>query len=399
MFGNLIRKSTRKSPVTSLETPSLDNRPFYFKATMILLGLFLLFDILVLLRDILVPICFAALIGILINPLTNRLILLKVPRPVAIILSILIAAIFVAAIVIFISSQLASFSELAPQFRERGAKLLQEAMNWIKSTFNVPIRKQQKMLDDALQNGQAYLGQTLSTLMGVLGVVVLLPIYTFLLLYYKPLLLRFFYDVIDDKHEGKVTEVLNESKSAVQSYIVGLLIETVIVAIMNSVALLLLGVKYAVLIGALGAILNLIPYIGGIIAITLPVLMAVITGDGSLTTPLLVIGSYLLIQFIDNNILVPKIVSSKVEVNAFASIVVVLLGGALWGVPGMFLSIPFIATCKIIFDRIEILQPWGRLLGTNMDDHFTLKVQEPTPDQDQVTEVQDASSMPTQTSA
>jgi len=73
-----------------------------------------------------------------------------------------------------------------------------------------------------------------------------------------------------------------------------------------------------------------------------------------------------LIQFIDNNLLVPKIVSSKVQINALISIVIVLLGAAVWGVPGMFLSIPFVAVLKIIFDRIEELKPWGKLLGDNI---------------------------------
>jgi len=106
----------------------------------------------------------------------------------------------------------------------------------------------------------------------------------------------------------------------------------------------------------------MVPYIGGIIAIILPVLMSLATRDGY-TTPLLVIAAYTLIQFIDNNILVPRIVSSKVKINAMISIVVVLLGNALWGVPGMFLSVPFVAILKIIFDRIENLKPWGKLLG------------------------------------
>jgi predicted PurR-regulated permease PerM len=123
-----------------------------------------------------------------------------------------------------------------------------------------------------------------------------------------------------------------------------------------------LGVKYAILIGVIGAILNVIPYIGGILAIALPVLIATVTKDGY-NTQLGIIIAYLIIQFIDNNILVPRIVSSKVQINALISIITVLLGAALWGVPGMFLSIPFVGILKIVFDRIPDLKPWGKLLG------------------------------------
>jgi predicted PurR-regulated permease PerM len=116
------------------------------------------------------------------------------------------------------------------------------------------------------------------------------------------------------------------------------------------------------LLGVLGAILNVIPYLGGIVSVALPVIIATITEDG-FHTQLLIMALYALIQFVDNHFLVPYIVSSKVKINALISIVVVLLGNALWGVPGMFLSIPFAGILKIMFDRIDDLKPWGRLLG------------------------------------
>lgn len=373
MFGNLFKTSPRKKEVkTSVSQTTTTELPFYLKSSVILLGLALLFYILFIAKDILVPICFAALLGILLNPLVNKMICWRVPKILAILLAILLAVLVSSGIIIFISSQLASFSELAPQFQERGSAILNGAMTWVQQTFNIPQERQMQKLNEAMQSGQAYIGQTLSTVMGIIGVVVLLPIYTFLILYYKPLFLHFFYEVFEHKHVEKVTDVLNETKGAIQKYIQGLLIETLIVAALNSAALLILGVKYAILIGIIGAILNLIPYIGGLVAIALPVLMSVVTGDGGYTTPLLIIAAYSLIQFLDNNIIVPRIVSSKVEVNAFFSIVIVLLGGALWGVSGMFLSIPFLAICKIIFDRIDNLKPWGHLLGTTMDESFTL---------------------------
>ena len=124
----------------------------------------------------------------------------------------------------------------------------------------------------------------------------------------------------------------------------------------------MLGVKYAVLLGFLGAIINVLPFIGGIVAILLPVLIATVTKDG-FQTQLGIIVAYVIIQFIDNHFLIPYIVSSKVKINALISIIIVLLGGALWGISGMFLSIPFIGILKIIFDRVPELKPWGRLLG------------------------------------
>ena len=137
---------------------------------------------------------------------------------------------------------------------------------------------------------------------------------------------------------------------------IGLLLETAIVSILYSIALLIIGVPYALVLGLIGGLLNLLPYIGGLIAMLLAVLAATISYTG-FSTQIVIIAAYILIQFIDNNLLVPRIVSSKVKINALISLMIILLGGKLWGIPGLFLSIPFIAVLKIIFERIDELKP------------------------------------------
>jgi predicted PurR-regulated permease PerM len=339
--------------------------PFYIKAPMVIIGIYLFFYIMFLLQDILVPFAFAGLIAILLNPIYNKFQHWKINKIVAISLTILIAILVLAGILFFLSSQIMQFGEMIPQLQEKTVSLLNDVQHWLSVTFNISIEKQMKMLNDAINGSKAYLGQTLNTVFGILSFFVLIPLYVFLLLFYKPLILNFIFEIFEEDSEEQVAEILQETKSAVQSYIVGLMIEASIIAALNSVALLILGVKYAILLGVIGAILNLIPYIGGVVAILLPVLISFVTKDGY-TTPILIIASYTVIQFLDNNVIVPRIVSSKVSVNALISILVVLLGGTLWGFSGMFLSIPFVAVLKIIFDRIEELKPWGKLLGDRM---------------------------------
>ncbi len=163
-----------------------------------------------------------------------------------------------------------------------------------------------------------------------------------------------------------VVEVLTETKALIQRYLFGLLIEAALVAALNSIALLFLGIPYAILIGVIGALLNVIPYIGGVVAVALPMLLALVVKQP--VDALYVLIAYLVVQLIDNNFFVPKIVASKVKINALVSIIVVLVGNALWGVPGMFLSIPLTAIIKVIFDRVGPLQPIGFLLGDNQPD-------------------------------
>ncbi len=336
--------------------------PFYLKSTVVLFGLILVCFALFNLQDILAPIAFALVFAILLNPLVGKLQRRGVHRVVAISLALVLAIIVVGGILVFISTQVISFGDNLPQLKIKFNQNLAQIQGWVASTLNITIIKQQKILNDAINGSQALLGKTLGGALGVLGLILLIPIYVFLLLYYKTLIINFFHEIFAEENTAKVSEVLTETKAAIQSYMVGLLLEALVVAVMNSIALLLLGVDYAILLGVIGALLNMLPYIGGIIAIALPVIIASVTKDG-FTTQLGILGAYTIIQFVDNNFLVPFLVSSRVKINAFFSILVVLLGGALWGVSGMFLSIPFVAILKIIFDRLPEMKPWGKLLG------------------------------------
>ena len=343
----------------------IKDQPFYIQATAVLFGLVLLVYVMSQLADILVPLAFAAFLAILLNPVCNWLQHHKFNRVWSIFAAMLLALCVVTGIFYFLSTQIIQFGDALPMLEKKFALITIHLKEWINLNFNISVAKQDQMINETLHNSRAIVGKTLNGLLGTLGVIVLLPVYIFFMLLYKTLILNFLYEVFSEENSKKVGEILGETKGAVQSYIIGLLIETTIVAILNSTALLLLGVKYGILIGCIGAILNLIPYLGGIIAIALPVLMATVTKDGY-STQLGVVIAYIVIQFIDNNILVPRIVSSKVQINALMSIIVVLLGNQLWGLPGMFLSIPFVAVLKIIFDRVDDLKPWGKLLGDNI---------------------------------
>ncbi len=339
--------------------------PFYIKATVVLFGIILLCYALFNLKEILAPIAFSLIIAILLNPLVNKLQKWGLKKMLAISIAIVVAFIVVGGILYFISSQVMNFGDNLPELKVKFNEHFVQLQSWVEANFNMPIAKQKKAIDDALNSSKAFVGSAVGGLLGTLGLIFLVPIYVFLLLLYKKLILNFFHEVFAEENSEKVSDVLTETKSAIQSYMVGLLLEALVVAIMNTTALLILGVQYAILLGVLGALLNMLPYIGGIIAIALPILIATVTKDG-FTTQLLIIGAYILIQFIDNNFLVPFLVSSRVKINAFFSLVIVLFGGALWGVAGMFLSIPFLAILKIVFDRLPEMRPWGKLLGDSV---------------------------------
>jgi predicted PurR-regulated permease PerM len=343
----------------------LKKYPFYLKCTVVLFGLILFVYVLSNLKSILVPLSFGLMLAILLNPLVNRFQKWKMNRVLAISIALVIAIVLLAAIGYFLSTQIAGFSDQLPVLKKKFLGLLQKLQHEVAHRFNLNSKKQDELITEAEGGIKPMVGETLAGILGSLEVLLLIPLYSFLFLFYKTLLLNFLYEVFAEENAKEVGVVLLQTKGAIQSYMFGLLLEALIVATLNSIALMILGVEYAILLGILGAILNVLPFIGGIIAVLLPLIIATITKDGFLTQ-IWIIAAYLVIQFIDNHFLVPYIVSSKVKINALVSIIIVLLGGALWGISGMFLSIPFIGVLKIVFDRVPELKPWGKLLGDEL---------------------------------
>jgi predicted PurR-regulated permease PerM len=343
--------------------------PFYAKSSLIFVGLVAFMTIMYLGQGIIVPIILSTIIAIVLSPVVNLFVKKGMNRAVAIAVILSLVMLITALIITLLSIQLMQFSDSFPKLIDKSNEVLNNLVLWVSETFNISIRKVNLWMlakkTEMLAGGSTMLGQTLLNTGSVLIALLLIPVYIFMILYYQPLLLEFIHMLFKTNVQNEVNSVLTGTKKVIQSYLVGLMLEALIVAILNSASLLILGIDYAILLGVIGALLNIIPYLGGIIAVALPMMIALATKSSS-SYCLLVLASYFVIQLIDNNYIIPKVVASKVKINALISIIVVLIGGALWGIPGMFLSIPLTAIIKVICDHIEPLKPWGYLLGDTM---------------------------------
>lgn len=340
--------------------------PLTVKRSIELLGLCLAIAILVIGRDIIMPIIMAFFISIMLLPIYRFLRRYKIPESIAIIIPILLVAIFIAGIVWFFSAQIGMLVDDFPQIKQNVAKHLQSLQEWVGSLTGIDTKEQTKFIneksDDLLSmGGQAASGAAV-TLSGVFIFVGLLPIYIYLILFYKDILLRFSFMWFKTDDHAKVKDVVYQTESIIKSYLVGLLIQVTYMTILLGGILLLIGIKHALLIGVIFAILNLIPYVGALIGNLIGVLLT-LTSSTELWPVVTVLAVIAVVQFLDNNILMPRIVGSKVKINALFSILGVLIGGSIAGVSGMFLSLPIIAVLKIIFDRTEQFKQWGVLLG------------------------------------
>lgn len=343
-----------------------DKLPLTVKRSIELLGLALLATIIILGQDIIMPVIMAFFVSILLLPIYRFLRKYKIPETLAIILPILLIFIIIAGIVWFFTAQIGVLVNDFPQIKDNVAKHLQSLQQWISSFTEFTITKQKQFINeksDDLLNvaGKAASGAAL-TLSNLFIFVGLIPIYIYLILFYKDILLRFIFMWFKPDHHHRVKDAVYESEAIIKNYLVGLVIQITYMTILLGCILLLFGIKHALLIGVIFAILNLIPYVGALIGNIIGILITLASSSelGPVLTVLLVIA---FVQFLDNNILMPRIVGSKVKINALVSILGVVIGGSMAGISGMFLSMPIIAVLKIIFDRSDAFKHWGYVLG------------------------------------
>lgn len=294
---------------------------------------------------------------------------LKFPHVIAAMACVILFVILILGVLTFVSWEIVDFGNDWNKIKENFSIHVSSLQQYVKDNFNISTYDQEKYIkdatDDTVKSGKEILGTTILSFTDTLVNAVLIPIYMFLILLYRTHFMKFLNKLFNNEDQIILVDILCQIKVAVKSYLVGLIIQMVSVATLTSIGFMIAGIKYAILLGVLTGLLNLIPYLGILIAMVVSI-FATLTGTPELSMIFGVIIVTIIVQLIDNNILVPLVVSSKVEINAMASIVGIIIGGAIAGISGMFLAIPIIAILKVIFDRIEPLKPWGYLMGDDL---------------------------------
>lgn len=349
--------------------------PFYAKLALTLFSLVAIFTILYFGQNIIIPILLALLFAILLRPVAHFLkSKLRFPHVIAVIFSVFLFVIVLAGVITFISWQISGIANDWNTIKNNLSIHIDNIQDVVRDNFNLSKREQKKLLNEAtessLQTGKSIVGSTLMSFTATLLNLLIIPIYTFLILLYRTHFIKFLCQLFKPEYHDTLNDILCHVKVSVQSYIIGLMIQLVTVSTLTAVGFMIIGVKYAIVLGLITGILNLIPYIGILFAGFLSVI-ATLTGSPDLSLIISVIVVIAIVQLIDNNLIVTMIVSSKVKINALASIVGIVIGGVMCGVPGMFLAIPILAILKVIFDRIESLKPWGYLISDDLPKTYT----------------------------
>ncbi|MFD2595892.1 AI-2E family transporter [Sphingobacterium griseoflavum] len=326
-------------------------------------------------ETVLIPLLFSILIAISLYPLARLFERIRLGKATAAILSVIVAIAVLYFIGWFIVHQSIIIGKDATAITNKVMSVLDRAQRWVETTFNVQRNTMMDQLRDQgnkmLSNAGAMASATFGSIGNILAGTVLVPLFSFFLLYYRDFFREFFFKAFKSTPQSKVHETLNKIYTVVQSYLLGLVTVMGIVAILNTIGLMIMGIDYAWFFGTLASLLMLLPYIGIAIGSILPALFALAVKD-SAWYAVGVIAWFQVVQFLEGNIITPNIVGSKVSINPLMAIIAILLGGMLFGLPGLILALPLTATIKVIFDAIPSMQAFGFLIGEPEKEHLKI---------------------------
>lgn len=331
-----------------------------------LLVLFLIIALAYFLKSLLVPVLFAIILAITLFPLCRFLEKFNLPRAAASIISVIFAVLVVSGLIYFIVNQVIVIGKNGEDISKNFVNIYDSIQTFLNNKFGLePGALTSRLREEgqnALSNAGTYISAAFSSAGGTLANGILVPLYIFFFLYYRDFFKDFFIRANSSFPPEKTLATLGEIYAVIQSYLLGMGMVMGIVAILNTVGLLLMGIQYAWFFGTLAALLILIPYIGIAIGSVVPALFALATMD-SYWYALGVILWFQVVQFLEGNFITPNIVGGKVSLNPLIAIMSLLLGGMLFGLAGLILALPLVASIKIILNLNETTRPFSFLIG------------------------------------
>lgn len=317
-------------------------------------------------KTLFIPLSFAMLISFILYPICKWMEQKGVPQSAAIGISLFTVTLFFGAILYLLISQILQFSS---EWQTLELKL-EESLNllsaFLTKQFGVNEEKQLSYIKNAVNNSSSqiftFLKNTVYSFSESLYYLLIIPIFSALILFYRQLLIQSLYQIFPSDKKEMIHEIIIETINEYYKFIKGMLVVYLIVGILNSIGLAIIGIPYPFLFGFTASILTFIPYVGIMVSSLLPITVAWITFN-SIWYPLGVIAVFSVVQVLEAYIIFPYAVGSRLKINTLAILIMIIAGGIIWGASGMILFIPFISIIKLIADRTESLKTLSVLLS------------------------------------
>lgn len=337
--------------------------------------LFLVIGALYLSKGFLIPLSIAGILATLFLPFYKWMEKRKVPKALAAIVCLLVLLVLLVGVGALLTWQINELTKGFSMLSEKVTGIVTRVQHYIFSNFGITVQKQSQLLSFEQFSITSFMQVLAGSVAALLTNLLLVLVYIFMFLYFRTHLGRFILKLIPPTQQAEMSKMLSSITNVSQQYLLGLAKMIVCLWIMYGIGFSIIGVKNALFFAILCGLLEIVPFIGNITGTTLTVLLALVQGAG-LPLVLSIIGIYLLVQLIQEWVLTPLILGSQVKINAFTTIVALVLGELIWGIAGVFLAIPLIAMFKIVCDHIESLKPYGFLIGEIESHKKTLGLKE-----------------------
>lgn len=341
-------------------------QPLLSRSVQTLFLLFLIFGGLYFSSSFLVPVALAGVLAMLFLPLTRWLERKGINRTVSSVICVLVLLMVVAGFVFLITWRVSNLETNLNQIENQANRYINQLKIFVNKSFGVSREQQNQMIKKEGASGvgsmAAYVAGLVTSVLGSLTTAVLVLIYIFLIINSRNHFKKFFLRLVNPQDKGKTVIIIEETTEIAQKYISGLAKMIVCLWVMYGIGFSIIGVQNAIFFAILCGTLEIVPFVGNITGTTLTALMALAQGGGG-SMVISVLITYGLVQFIQSYILQPLVVGKDVDINPLFTIMVLVLGEAVWGIGGMVLAIPLLGMIKIVFDHIEPLQPYGFLIG------------------------------------
>jgi len=318
-------------------------------------------------RTLFIPLSFAILISFILYPICKWFEKIGINRIISIFLALAIVFLIFGAIVYLLFLQVAGFLHEWHTFKIKFSESLIQLTSYLNEQFgiqNIALSEvPNKLINSSGTQLLEFLIDTLYSISISTFFIVIIPVFSALILYYRQMLTKVLYTLFPSEKTATIREILIETIHAYYNFIKGMLLVYLIVGILNSIGLALLGIPHPFLFGFIASILTFIPYVGILVSSLIPITISWITFD-SIWYPIGIILVFTIVQILEANIIFPFAVGNRLKINTLAIIIVIIIGGVLWGAAGMILFIPFISIVKLIADRTEGLKTLSLLLGT-----------------------------------
>ena len=344
----------------------LEKYPISVKITVALLLIVLFFHALIAARDFLYPIVIGLLLGYLLYPITCFLEKHRVPRIPASIISILFFMTIVGSVLFFMYKQAGNLINDFPLYKQRALSNIDYFEQLIETEFGIRNLRLAEFLRIRIrylfESGSDFFNNFFTATAGTIFRIGILPVYIFLFLFYRTKLAYFVLKIVKPEKKLIAIKVLKEFSTVVSRYMGGISTVVLILCFINTSGLIIIGIDHPVVFGIASALCTFIPYFGTLIGGSIPFVFAVLTGDSPVLA-LHVVFVYLIVNFLENNILTPNIVGSSLRINAMVIIIGIIAAGMVWGLPGMFAIVPLLAMFNILSENVESLHPYAFLFG------------------------------------